>query len=78
MIIRDNQIRYGAVFEPAPRLPAFRRETSCDVCELWTVRLLQKGRVICVNFGVSYQRLKRAVICVNFGVSSLSRRLTHA
>lgn len=72
MIIRDDQIRYGAVFEPVPRLLAFRRKTPCDLCELWITRCSEKWRVTCVNFGRSAPREKRSVICVNFGLSPQS------
>ncbi len=68
MTRKDHQIRYGAVFEPAPQLPAFRRYRGRELCELRVVRNLQKSCVKCVNFARQAARQKGAVICVNFGL----------
>jgi hypothetical protein len=74
MTTQNQKIRYGAVFQPAPRLPDFRGKTLCDLCELWVARCSERWRVNCVNFERRSPREKRPVNCVNFEMSKATSR----
>ncbi|QTD55008.1 hypothetical protein [Parasphingorhabdus cellanae] len=44
MARQDHRIKYA-------RIAVFCRNRGCDLCELWTAQVLEKCRVMCVNFG---------------------------